>query len=94
MIVISGFNVYPNEIEQVIVSMDGVLEVGVIGGRTRDGNELVRAFIVKKDQALTEKDVDSYCREHLTAYKIPKDIIFKQELPKTNVGKILRRQLK
>jgi len=94
MIIVSGFNVYPNEIEQVISMHPGVLEVGVLGVPNETSGEMVKACIVKKDPALTEEDVIDYCREHLTAYKIPKIISFYDELPKTNVGKILRRALK
>lgn len=93
MIVVSGFNVYPNEIEQVISMHPGVLEVGVIGVVDNESGERVKAFIVKKDPSLTSEQIIDYCREHLTAYKIPKFIEFTNELPKTNVGKILRRAL-
>lgn len=94
MILVSGFNVYPNEVEQVIGQMPGVLEVGVIGVSESDMGEKVKACIVKRDPSLTAQDVIAYSREHLTAYKIPKIIEFYTELPKTNVGKILRRALK
>jgi len=95
MIVVSGFNVYPNDVEQVIGMMPGVLEVGVIGVfDERDGGERVKACIVKRDPALTEEEVIAHCREHLTAYKVPKIVAFYDELPKTNVGKILRRALR
>ena len=94
MILVSGFNVYPNEVEQVISMMPGILEVGVIGVRKSDADEKVKACIVKKDVALTEAEVISHCRKHLAAYKVPKIICFYDELPKTNVGKILRRELK
>ncbi|MBA2711819.1 MAG: AMP-binding protein [Tatlockia sp.] len=94
MVVVSGFNVYPNEVEQVISMMPGVLEVGVVGVEDDESGERVKACIVKKDLALTELEVINHCREHLTAYKIPKVVEFYNELPKTNVGKILRRALK
>ncbi len=94
MILVSGFNVFPNEIETVIASHDGVLEVGVIGEPNEESGEIVKAVIVKKDPALDEAAVISHCREFLTAYKIPKIIEFRDELPKTNVGKILRRELR
>ena len=94
MILISGFNVYPNEIEQVISLMPGVLEVGVIGVAEHDSTEKVKACIVKRDPSLTAEQVIAYAREHLTAYKIPKIVEFYSELPKTNVGKILKRALK
>jgi len=94
MILVSGFNVYPNEVEQVISLMPGVLEVGVIGVTCEETGERVKACIVKRDPNLTEEQIIAHCREHLAAYKIPKIIQFYQELPKTNVGKILRRALK
>ncbi len=94
MILVSGFNVYPNEIEQVISLMPGVLEVGVIGVSDPDSIEKVKACIVKRDPALTAEHVIAHARQHLTAYKIPKIIEFYEELPKTNVGKILKRALK
>lgn len=94
MILVSGFNVYPNEVEQVIGLMPGVLEVGVIGVKNEDSGELVKACIVKRDQELSIQDILNHCREHLTAYKIPKIIEFFNELPKSNVGKILRRALR
>lgn len=94
MILVSGFNVYPNEIEQVISLMPGVLEVGVIGVCDDDSVEKVKACIVKRDPTLTAEQVIAHAREHLTAYKVPKIIEFYQDLPKTNVGKILKRALK
>lgn len=94
MIIISGFNVYPNEIEQVISTLPGVLEVGVVGVNQPDAGEQVKACIVKRDPSLTAEQVTAHCREHLTAYKVPKIIEFYNELPKTNVGKILRRALR
>ncbi|MBT8435716.1 MAG: AMP-binding protein [Gammaproteobacteria bacterium] len=94
MILVSGFNVYPNEIEAVIAGHEGVLEVGVIGEPDEESGEVVKAVIVKKDPALDEKSVIAHCREHLTGYKVPKKIEFRDELPKTNVGKILRRELR
>ena len=94
MILVSGFNVYPNEIEGVVAEMDGVLEAAAIGVADDKSGEIVKLFIVRKDQALTEEDVISYCREHLTAYKVPRQVEFREELPKTNVGKILRRALR
>jgi long-chain acyl-CoA synthetase len=94
MILVSGFNVYPNEIEEVIASHPGVLECAVIGVADDKSGEAVKAFIVKKDQSLTAEDIIKFCREQLTAYKVPKHIEFRTDLPKTNVGKILRRQLR
>lgn len=94
MILVSGFNVYPNEVEEVIAAHPGVLEVAVIGVPDEKSGEAVKAFVVKKDPTLTEADVIAWCRERLTGYKVPKRIEFRDELPKTNVGKILRRALR
>jgi long-chain acyl-CoA synthetase len=94
LILISGFNVYPNEVEQVISLMPGVLEVGVVGVSDEDHLEKVKACIVKSDPALTAEQVIAFCRNHLAAYKIPKIIMFYKDLPKTNVGKILRKALR
>ncbi len=94
MILVSGFNVFPNEIENAIAENDGVLEVGVIGEADEKSGELVKAVIVKKDSTLTQEDVIKHCRERLTSYKIPKVVEFVSELPKSNVGKILRRELR
>ncbi len=94
MILVSGFNVYPNEIEDVVAMCPGVGEVACIGVPNERSNEVVKVFIVKKDPALTEEAIKAYCRENLTAYKVPKQIEFRTELPKTNVGKILRRSLR
>src|SRR5580692_1862062 len=94
MILVSGFNVYPNEIEEVIASHPGVLECAVIGVADDKSGEAVKAFIVKKDPNVTPEDIIKFCRENLTAYKVPKLIEFRKDLPKTNVGKILRRQLR
>jgi long-chain acyl-CoA synthetase len=94
MILVSGFNVYPNEIEEVIASHKGVLECAVIGVADAKSGEAVKAFIVRKDPNLTAEDIIKFCHEQLTNYKVPKQIEFRTELPKTNVGKILRRQLR
>lgn len=94
MILVSGFNVYPNEIEQIIGMMPGVLEVGVIGVSSGDTGEQIKACVVKRDPLLTANQIIAHTREHLTAYKIPKIIEFYTELPKSNVGKILRRALR
>ena len=94
MILVSGFNVFPNEIETVIAGHEGVLEVGVIGEPDAGSGEVVKAVIVKKDPNLTGESVIEHCREHLTAYKCPKIVEFRDEMPKTNVGKILRRELR
>jgi long-chain acyl-CoA synthetase len=94
MILVSGFNVYPNEIEDVIATHPGVLECAVIGVQDSKSGEAVKAFIVKKDPNLTAEEVIKYCGTQLTAYKVPKQIEFRTDLPKTNVGKILRRELR
>jgi long-chain acyl-CoA synthetase len=94
MILVSGFNVYPNEVEDVVASCTGVLEVGVIGMPDPKSTEKVVAYVVKKDQSLTEEKVLEHCKEFLTNYKVPKEVFFTDELPKTNVGKILRRKIK
>lgn len=94
LILVSGFNVYPNEVEDVVVAHPGVLEAAVVGVPDQHSGEAVRLFAVKKDPALTEAEVISHCRENLTAYKLPREVIFKDELPKTNVGKVLRRALR
>ncbi|HEA17894.1 MAG TPA: long-chain-fatty-acid--CoA ligase FadD [Pseudoalteromonas prydzensis] len=94
MIIVSGFNVFPNEIEEVIAMHDGVLEAAAIGIPHDVSGEQVKVFVVKKDPSLTEKDIINHCRDNLTNYKVPKLVEFRDELPKTNVGKILRRALK
>ncbi|PTU64894.1 long-chain-fatty-acid--CoA ligase [Chromobacterium sp. Panama] len=94
MILVSGFNVYPNEIEDVVAGHAGVLEVACIGVPDDKSGEVVKVFVVRKDRALTEKDIIQHCRDNLTGYKVPKLVEFRDELPKTNVGKILRRALR
>ncbi|SFK94768.1 long-chain fatty acid--CoA ligase [Lysobacter sp. cf310] len=94
MILVSGFNVYPNEVEDVIAMMPGVLEVAAVGVPDEKSGEAVKVVIVKKDQALTAEQVKAHARENLTGYKHPKYVEFRTELPKTNVGKILRRELR
>jgi long-chain acyl-CoA synthetase len=94
MILVSGFNVYPNEVEDVIAMMPGVLEVAAVGVPDEKSGEAVKVVIVRKDPALTADEVKAFCRENLTGYKLPKVIEFRTELPKTNVGKILRRELR
>ncbi|UXP32909.1 AMP-binding protein [Reichenbachiella agarivorans] len=94
MILVSGFNVYPNEIEETLAAHPKILEVGAIGVPSKKSTESVKVFIVKKDDSLTEEEVMTYARENLTAYKCPKHVEFCKELPKSNVGKILRRILK
>tara|TARA_Y100001970_G_scaffold185423_1_gene225518 strand:+ start:5150 stop:6802 length:1653 start_codon:yes stop_codon:yes gene_type:complete len=94
MILVSGFNVFPNEIEEVAAMHDAVLEVAAIGVPHDVSGEVVKLFIVRKDDSLTAEAVITHCRSHLTGYKVPKHVEFKEELPKTNVGKILRRELR
>ena len=94
MILVSGFNVYPNEIENVVVEMDGVLEAAAIGVADKKSGEVVKVFAVRTDDSITEQDVIDFCRDNLTGYKRPKIVEFRDELPKTNVGKILRRALR
>ena len=94
MIKVSGFNVFPNEIENVVAAYPKVLEVAAIGVPDPKSGEVIKIFVVKKDQGLTEEELKNYCHENLTKYKVPKHIEFRKELPKSNVGKILRRALK
>jgi long-chain acyl-CoA synthetase len=94
MILVSGFNVYPNEIEDVIATLDGVLEVAAVGVPDDKSGEAIKVVIVKKDPALTADAVKAHCRANLTGYKQPKIVEFRESLPKTNVGKILRRELR
>jgi len=94
MILVSGFNVYPNELEDVIMQNPKVLECAAIGIPDEKSGEVVKVFIVKKDESLTQDEVMKFCRENLTSYKIPKSIEFRKDLPKSNVGKILRKDLR
>ena len=94
MILVSGFNVYPNEIENVVVEMEGILEAAAIGVPDERSGEAVKIIAVRKNASVTEEDVLDYCRENLTGYKRPRIVEFREELPKTNVGKILRRALR
>jgi len=94
MIIVSGFNVYPNEIEDICAMHVGVMEVAAIGIPHDVSGEVVKVFVVKKDDTLTDKELRAHCKELLTAYKVPKLVEFRDELPKTNVGKILRRSLR
>jgi long-chain acyl-CoA synthetase len=94
MILVSGFNVFPNEIEEVVAAHPKVLECAAVGQRDERSGEVVKIFIVKKDKSLTEKEITAYCRENLTGYKVPKVVEFRKDLPKSNVGKILRRELR
>ena len=94
MIIVSGFNVYPNEIDDLASQHPGIIECAAVGIAHETSGETVKLFVVKSDPALTEDAVIAYCREHMTAYKVPKAVEFRDELPKTNVGKILRRALR
>ena len=94
MILVSGFNVFPNEVEDVITQMPGVLECAAVGIPDAKAGEAVKVFVVKKDPVLTADDVKAYCEQHLTGYKRPKVVQFRDELPKSPVGKVLRRELR
>jgi len=94
MILVSGFNVYPNEVEDVLAGMPGVLEVAAVGVPDAHSGEVVKVFIVPKDPGLTVEQVKAFCRENLAGYKQPRHVEFRTELPKTNVGKILRKELR
>ena len=94
MILVSGFNVYPNEIEEVVAKMPQVMECAAVGVPDAHSSEAVKLFVVKKDASLTEEQVKAFCKESLTVYKCPKHVEFRAELLKTNVGKILRRTLR
>ncbi|GLS04276.1 long-chain-fatty-acid--CoA ligase [Chitiniphilus shinanonensis] len=94
MVLVSGFNVYPNEVEDVVAAHPGVLEVACVGVSDDKTGEALKLFVVKKDAALTAEQLIAYCRENLTNYKVPKQVEFRSELPKSNVGKILRRELR
>jgi long-chain acyl-CoA synthetase len=94
MILVSGFNVYPNELEGVVVEMEGVLEAAAVGIADEKSGEVVKLFVVRNDPSVTEEDVLKFCRKNLTGYKVPKEIEFRDDLPKSNVGKILRRALR
>jgi long-chain acyl-CoA synthetase len=94
MILVSGFNVYPTEIEQVVNLHPGVLECAAVGVVDPHSGEAVKLYVVKSDSTLSEDDIARYCRENFTGYKRPKYIEFRDELPKSNVGKILRRELR
>jgi long-chain acyl-CoA synthetase len=94
MILVSGFNVYPNEIEEVVAHHPGVAECAAIGVPDKNSGEAVMLFVVKRDPALTKEALAAYCASELTGYKRPRHIEFRSDLPKTNVGKILRRELR
>jgi len=94
MIIVSGFNVYPNEIEDVVAMCAGVLESGVVGVPDSKSGEAVKLVVVKKETALTANELIAHCRNHLTGYKIPRHVEFRSELPKSSIGKVLRRALR
>ncbi|MCC1482271.1 AMP-binding protein [Roseibaca sp. Y0-43] len=94
MVVVSGFNVYPNEVEDCLAAHPGILECAVIGVPSAETGEAVKAFVVLKDKSLSASDIRSHCKAHLTAYKVPKLVEFRDSLPKSNVGKILRKDLR
>ena len=94
MILVSGFNVYPNEVEAVIAEHPGVADAAVVGVPDDECGEIVVAFVTRKDQALTETAVRDHCKQSLTNYKVPRIVIFKSDLPKSNVGKVLRKDLR
>ncbi|MDO5610660.1 MAG: long-chain-fatty-acid--CoA ligase, partial [Pseudomonadota bacterium] len=94
MILVSGFNVYPNEVEDVLAGMPGIAEVAAIGVPDDNSGETVKVIIVKKDPSLTAEQVKAFAKQNLTGYKRPHHVEFRDELPKTNVGKILRRELR
>jgi long-chain acyl-CoA synthetase len=94
MMVVSGFNVYPNELEDVLYQHDDVLECAAVGVPDETTGEIIKMFVVSESGDLTADEVREFCRRSLTAYKVPKLVEFREELPKTNVGKILRRQLR
>mgnify|MGYP000444782197 CR=1 FL=1 len=94
MILVSGFNVYPNEVEEAVAMHEGVGDVAAIGVADENSGEVVKIFVVRKDPNLTADEIIAHCRKHLTGYKVPKQVEFRADLPRTNVGKILRRALK
>ncbi len=94
MILVSGFNVYPNEIEQVVNLHPGVLECAAVGVPDEKSGEAVKLYVVRRDPSLSESDLADYCKDNFTAYKRPRHVEFRDELPKSNVGKILRRELR
>ncbi|MEL6435752.1 MAG: long-chain fatty acid--CoA ligase, partial [Pseudomonadota bacterium] len=94
MILVSGFNVYPNEVEEVAAGCEGVVEAAAVGVADEHSGEAVKLFVVRTDDSVTEAAIKAHCAENLTNYKRPKFIEFRDELPKTNVGKILRRELR
>jgi long-chain acyl-CoA synthetase len=94
MILVSGFNVYPNEVEDVLAGHPKIMECAAVGIPSEKSGEAVKLFVVKKDKSLTKEEVIAFARGELTGYKVPKEVEFRDELPKSNVGKILRRMLR
>jgi long-chain acyl-CoA synthetase len=94
MILVSGFNVYPNEVEAIAATHPGIVEVAAVAQPDEHSGEVVALYVVRKDPALTEKAIIDFCRKSLAAYKVPRHVYFREELPKTNVGKILRKALR
>lgn len=94
LVLVSGFNVYPNEVEDVLASHPKVLEAGVIGVKDEHSGEVIKAFVVKKDASLTLEELKAHCRKELSAYKCPKQFVLVESLPKSSVGKILRKELR
>jgi long-chain acyl-CoA synthetase len=94
MILVSGFNVYPNEVEAVIAAHPGVADTAVVGVPDDETGEIVVAFVTPKDEAVTEDAIRQHCRQSLTGYKVPRIVVFKKDLPKSNVGKVLRKDLR
>lgn len=94
MVLVSGFNVYPNEVEEVLAAHPGVLEAAVIGVPDEHSGECVAAYVVRRDPNLTEAALRAFCKDNLTGYKIPRRVVFRDSLPKTPVGKVLRRELR
>ena len=94
MILVSGFNVYPNEVEGIVAEVPGVIEVGAIGVPDEHSGEVVKVVVVRKDESVTAETIKQHCKQELTGYKQPRVVQFVDELPKTNVGKILRRELR
>src|SRR5208282_6610116 len=94
MIIVSGFNVYPNEIEDVVMTHPGVHEVGAVGVPDAKSGEAVKIVVVRKDAAVTDAEIIAHCRQHLTGYKTPRHVEFRETLPRSPIGKILRRELK
>lgn len=94
MILVSGFNVYPNEVEDVMMGHPKVAECAAVGIPDAHSGEVVKLFVVKRDQSLTEEELKAYAKQNLTGYKVPKAVEFRKDLPKSNVGKILRKELR